>query len=67
MHLDVDRTHDTYWVDPGETPAAGGAPLVALGDTAPDAIEAGADEATAGEEAVEGPTEPPLDDPAIDE
>ncbi|HEY7954451.1 MAG TPA: DUF882 domain-containing protein [Polyangia bacterium] len=64
VHLDVDRTHDTYWVDPG-APAA--APLVAIGDSAPDAIEASGDETVAPEEAAEGPTEPPLDDPAIDE
>lgn len=44
VHLDVDRDHDTYWIDSGDTPRRDPRPLAAVGDTAPSSIEATADE-----------------------
>jgi uncharacterized protein YcbK (DUF882 family) len=58
VHLDVDRHEDTYWVDAGDAPKAD--PLVAIGETAPAALEATADEPV---EAVAPPGDP-VDDPA---
>ncbi len=65
VHLDLDRARDTYWIDSGDTPAPKGdvRPLSAIGDTAPDALEATSDEPV---EMME-PSEPPSGDPAIPE
>jgi uncharacterized protein YcbK (DUF882 family) len=70
VHLDVDRTVDTYWVDAGDGPGIGG-PTVALGDPGLDApadepraasdeaAEATADEPIGAEAPVPRPSDPP--------
>jgi uncharacterized protein YcbK (DUF882 family) len=60
VHLDVDRTHDTYWIDAGDAPDP---QPVALGDAAPQAREATADEPV--EVAVPEPADPPFEDPGM--
>ncbi len=60
VHLDVDRAHDTYWVDAGDTPSPEPAhPVVEIGDTSPSQIEATGDEPVE----VAAPPEPIADEP----
>jgi uncharacterized protein YcbK (DUF882 family) len=71
VHLDVDRMRDTYWVDAGDAPTPGGSParpIAEIGDTAPGAVEATADEpveAAAPAEIFDA--DPPEADPGIPE
>jgi uncharacterized protein YcbK (DUF882 family) len=76
VHLDVDRVKDTYWIDSGDAPRKDPRPLAAVGDTAPSAIEATADEPvemTAPADPTPGTPDtselppPPMVDPAIAE
>jgi uncharacterized protein YcbK (DUF882 family) len=65
VHLDVDRGHDTYWVDAGDAPAKDDRPIAEVGDTAPADLEAAGDESVDELPRFE-PTEPPSVDPALD-
>jgi hypothetical protein len=71
VHLDVDRSHDTYWVDAGDAPQPGAPrPMVEIGDTSPGAVEATSDEpveASAPDEPIGGDFDPPDVDPGIPE
>jgi uncharacterized protein YcbK (DUF882 family) len=60
VHLDVDRARDTFWIDNGDEPRRDSRPLVAVGDTAPSAIEATADEPVE-MTAIPGPSDPGAD------
>jgi hypothetical protein len=70
VHLDVDRVRDTYWIDAGDAPAprlpgSDGRPLSAIGDTAPEQIEATSDEPV--EMAADNLPDPPTADPGFPE
>jgi uncharacterized protein YcbK (DUF882 family) len=69
VHLDVDRAHDTYWVDAGDAPGPAPArPVVEIGDTAPGQVEATADEPVEAPPPAEPMAdEPPDVDPGIPE
>ncbi|HZS40611.1 MAG TPA: DUF882 domain-containing protein [Polyangia bacterium] len=71
VHLDVDRARDTYWVDAGDAPTPAGAaarPIAEIGDTAPGAVEATADEPVEASAPIEAFAEdPPEADPGIPE
>jgi len=60
VHLDVDRDHDTFWIDSGDEPRKDSGPLVAVGDTAPSSIEATADEPVE-MTAIPGPADPGIE------
>jgi uncharacterized protein YcbK (DUF882 family) len=64
VHLDVDRAHDTYWIDAGDAPSRDRdqEPLAAVGDTAPATLDPIVDELAPLPEVFDPPTE----DPAID-
>jgi uncharacterized protein YcbK (DUF882 family) len=65
VHLDVDRGHDTYWIDPGDAPSHDERPIAQVGDTAPADVEATGDEAANVLPRLE-PADPPSVDPALD-
>ena len=68
VHLDVDRARDTYWIDAGDDvhePSLPAPPLAAVGDTAPESIDATSDEAVEVPRTGAEPSEPPSADPAL--
>jgi uncharacterized protein YcbK (DUF882 family) len=66
VHLDVDRMHDTYWIDAGDAPSKSERLLAEVGDTAPADLEATGDEAANTNLPRLEPSEPPAVDPALD-
>jgi uncharacterized protein YcbK (DUF882 family) len=69
VHLDLDRTHDTYWIDAGDAPSPdrhADAPLAEIGDTAPAEVEATSDEPVNEGLPTLEPHEPPTEDPALE-
>jgi uncharacterized protein YcbK (DUF882 family) len=66
VHLDVDRMHDTYWIDAGDAPAKDDRLLAEVGDTAPADLESTGDEAANTDLPHLQPLDPPSVDPALD-
>jgi uncharacterized protein YcbK (DUF882 family) len=61
VHLDVDRTSDTYWVDAGDAPGSTEPTVAVVGPAAPanETVEATADEPVEAEAPLPRPSDPP--------